>query len=113
MKNSKLRKALMLLACAVMLVCLSVGATLAYLTSATEVVKNTFVVGEGIAITLDEAAVYDPEAELEDLTQFGQAIPGADRVMANTYKIVPNWEYGSSTVDLVDKITAQGVDRLP
>ena len=53
MKNSKLRRALLLVASAVLLVCVSVGATLAYLTSETEVVTNTFTVGN-VNITLDE-----------------------------------------------------------
>ena len=56
MKNSKFRRILLLLACAVLLVSLSVGATLAYLTSTTETVTNTFTVGN-VAITLDELDV--------------------------------------------------------
>lgn len=55
MKNSKLRRILLLLACAVLLVSLSVGATLAYLTS-TDEVENTFTVGD-VKIKLDEAPV--------------------------------------------------------
>ena len=58
MKNTKLRRILLLLACAVLLVSLSVGATLAYLTS-TKTVTNTFTVGK-VEIKLDEAPV-DPE----------------------------------------------------
>ena len=54
MKNSKLRRILLTLACAVLLVSLSVGATLAYLTSTPTKVTNTFVVGE-VKIELDEA----------------------------------------------------------
>ena len=56
MKNSKLRRILLTLACAVLLVSLSVGATLAYLTSTPTKVTNTFVVGE-VKIELDEADV--------------------------------------------------------
>ena len=58
MKNTKLRRILLLLACAILLVSLSVGATLAYLTS-TDEVENTFTVGK-VEIKLDEATV-DPE----------------------------------------------------
>ncbi len=58
MKNSKLRRILLLLACAVLLVSLSVGATLAYLTSTTQTVKNTFTVGN-VNITLDEVLLDD------------------------------------------------------
>lgn len=84
MKNSKLRRALMLVACAVMLVSLSVGATLAYLTAKTNEVTNTFTVGK-VAITLDETAVkaYDStknEYEKDDTR---------DRVTKNEYKLRP------------------------
>ena len=55
MKKSMLRKVLLLACSAVLLVCLSVGATLAYLTS-NDTVVNTFTVGK-VAITLDETDV--------------------------------------------------------
>ena len=82
MKNSKLRRILLLLACAVLLVSLSVGATLAYLTSTTQTVKNTFTVGN-VEITLDEAEV----------NEYGEVVTGADRVTANTYKLLPGRTY--------------------
>jgi len=81
MKNSKLRRILLTLACAVLLVSLSVGATLAYLTSTTQVVENTFSVGN-VKITLDEAPVDED----------GKATDG-DRVMANNYHLLPAHEY--------------------
>lgn len=81
MKNSKLRRILLTLACAVLLVSLSVGATLAYLTSKTNVVTNTFSVGN-VNITLDEAPV---DAD-------GKKVTG-DRVMANSYKLLPGHDY--------------------
>lgn len=80
MKNSKLRRVLLLLACAVMLVSLSVGATLAYLTS-TESVKNTFTVGD-VQITLDEADVKT-DGTLET----------NERVKANEYHLMPGHSY--------------------
>ena len=49
-------KALLLVMCAVLLVVTTVMATLAFLTSTTKVVKNTFTVGN-VVITLDEAPV--------------------------------------------------------
>lgn len=52
----KAKKILTLVACAVLLVCISVGATLAYLQAQTEAVTNTFTVGD-IDIYLDEAEV--------------------------------------------------------
>lgn len=77
----KTRKILAMAACAILLVCISVGATVAYLTSTDQVV-NTFTVGK-VAITLDEA----------DVTEYGVAVPDAARVKANTYKLIPGHEY--------------------
>lgn len=77
----KTRKILAMAACAVLLVCISVGATVAYLT-ATESVTNTFTVGK-VAITLDEAKV----------TEYGVEIPKAGRVQANSYKLLPGHTY--------------------
>lgn len=77
----KTRKILLMAACAVLLVCISVGATVAYLTS-TDSVTNTFTVGK-VAITLDEAQV----------TEYGVAVEGDARVKANTYKLIPGHEY--------------------
>lgn len=77
----KTRKILLMAACAVLLVCISVGATVAYLTS-TDSVTNTFTVGN-IAITLDETKV--------DVN--GKAVTPAERVKANAYKLMPGHEY--------------------
>ena len=82
MKNSKLRRVLLLLACAVMLVSLSVGATLAYLTGKDEVV-NTFTVGE-VYIELDEADVDNTTTTPNE----GANHIGRDK--ANTYHILPH-----------------------
>ena len=81
MKNSKLRRALLLVASAVLLVCVSVGATLAFLTDDTAVVTNTFSVGN-VKITLDEAPV--------DL--YGVVVEG-ERRTENDYKLIPGHEY--------------------
>lgn len=75
------RKALLLTFCAVLLVVASVLGTIAYLTSQDEV-KNTFTVGQ-VAIKLDEAKV--------DLN--GAPVQGADRVKANSYKLLPGHTY--------------------
>ena len=102
MKNSKLRRVLLLLACAVMLVSLSVGATLAYLQSQTEVVNNAFSVGR-VYITLDEAKVneygvpqmavdYDAEAG-EWLYSDTDDITTAAREHHNEYKLYPGKQY--------------------
>lgn len=60
---------------------LSVGATLAYLTDE-ESNTNTFTVGK-VDITLDEA----------DVNEYGEKIPGAERVKENDYKLIPGHSY--------------------
>lgn len=104
MKNSKLRRALMLVACAVMLVSLSVGATLAYLTAQTGMVTNTFTVGTvsfDASAGLDEAKVdvygVPQKKDTTDPDNLKDA-PVADakdayRVTANTYKLIPGHKY--------------------
>lgn len=75
------RKALMLILCAALLVSATVMGTLAYLTSTTEVVKNTFTVGK-VAITLDET----------DVDLYGVK-DGETRVTKNDYKLIPGHTY--------------------
>ena len=75
------RKALLLSLCAVLLVVASVMGTMAYLTS-TDTVTNTFTVGN-VQIKLDEAAV-NPD---------GTLVPNAERVKANSYKLLPGRTY--------------------
>ena len=80
MKTTK--KALLLTLCAVLLVVSTVFVTMAYLTSTTDVVKNTFTFGK-VAISLDEAKV--------DL--YGVPEEGAARVTKNDYKLIPGHTY--------------------
>ena len=92
MKNSKLRRALLLVASAVLLVCVSVGATLAYLTDDTEAVVNTFTVGsvsfdDGTPTT--ESALGLDEAEVDP---YGEN-PTTSRTKENEYKINPGHNY--------------------
>ena len=75
------RKALLLSLCAVLLVVASVMGTMAYLTSS-DTVTNTFTVGN-VQITLDEAKV-NPD---------GTLVPNAERVKANSYKLLPGRTY--------------------
>ena len=75
------RRALLLTFCAVLLVVASVMGTIAYLTSKDEV-TNTFTVGK-VAITLDEAKV----------TEDGKPVTPAERVKANSYKLLPGLTY--------------------
>lgn len=81
--NKKLRRILLTVCSAALLVCVTVGATVAYLTS-TDTVTNTFTVGQ-VKISLDEALVGTD----------GKAITGAGakRVQANSYKLMPGGEY--------------------
>lgn len=79
--KKKILKVLALVACAVLLVVGSIAGTLAYMTSLTGTVTNTFTVGN-VAITLDEAKV----------TAYGVK-DGDTRVMTNAYKLIPSHNY--------------------
>ena len=91
-KNTrKLKKAALLLCSAVLLVCISIGATVAYLTS-TDTVTNTFTVGN-VQIKLDEA-----KANAD-----GTLVKDADRVQANDYKLLPGHTYNQDPLVTVLK----------
>ena len=110
MKNSKLRRILMLLACAVLLVSLSVGATLAYLTSTTGVVENTFTVGK---VVLDDPSTPNLNEGLDEAktNEYGEPLDANEaviekdpdnptywededvRVQENNYKLIPGHTY--------------------
>ena len=83
-------KALLLTLCAVLLVAASVMGTMAYLTS-TDKVENTFTVGK-VAIKLDEAKV-DTD---------GTPVTPAERVKANSYKLLPGHTYTKDPTIHVD-----------
>ena len=85
--KSRLTKVLCLVMCALLLITGSVFLTLAFLSDTTETVINTFTVGN-VSIDLDEAKV--------DL--YGEPVPGADRVKANDYKLIPGQEYTKDPV---------------
>lgn len=78
----KTRKILAMVCALALTAALAVGGTFAYLTATTDVVENTFTVGK-VAITLDEAKV----------DAYGVAVAGADRVIANQYKLIPGHNY--------------------
>ena len=84
-------KALLLSLCAVLLVAASVLGTMAFLTSKDEVV-NTFTVGS-VKITLDEA-MANPD---------GSLVGDADRVKANSYKLLPGHTYNKDPMVTVLK----------
>ena len=81
----------MALACAVILVMATVCATVAYLQS-TSAVTNTFTAGQ-VTITIDEAKV----------DEYGVAEAGAERVVANTYKLIPGHSYTKDPTIHVDE----------
>ena len=80
--QKKLRKLLTLVSCAVLLVCVTIGATVAYLTS-TATVTNTFTVGN-VAITLDEADVNPDGTYTTNVN---------NRVDENDYHLLPGHSY--------------------
>lgn len=79
-------KALLVVACALLLVAASVFGTMAYLTS-TDTVTNTFTVGK-VNIKLDEAKVNAD----------GTPVANAERVKANEYKLLPGHTYTKDPV---------------
>ncbi len=89
--NKKLRRILLTVCSAALLVCVTVGATVAYLTS-TDTVTNTFTVGN-VQIKLDEAKANTD----------GTLVEGADRVKANSYKLLPGHTYNKDPMVTVLK----------
>lgn len=77
----KARKILVSLAALALVAAISIGGTIAYLTS-TDKVVNTFTVGN-VAIKLDEAKANTD----------GSLVPNAARVKANSYKLLPGHTY--------------------
>ena len=81
-ERKNMKKKLLIMSVAMVLVCaFAVGMTIAYLTSTDEVV-NTFTVGN-VRIKLDEAKVNLDGTPVQD----------ADRVKANSYKLIPGHTY--------------------
>lgn len=82
MEKKRTKKALIALMCACLLVAGSVSATMAWLSSTTDTVTNTFTAGK-VAITLDES----------DVNEYG-VVDGTDRVKTNAdYILIPGHEY--------------------
>lgn len=89
-KRKKISQAILMICGALLLVCTTIGATLAYLTS-TDSVKNTFTVGN-IGIILDEAKVNLVGEPLKN-DSIVENVVDADRVKTNSYKLLPGLEY--------------------
>ena len=94
------RKVLIIALCAVLLVSISVMGTMAYLTSK-DSVTNTFTVGK-VAIKLDEA-----KANAD-----GTLVQGADRVDANSYKLLPGQTYSKDPMVTVLKDSEKSYIRM-
>ena len=86
-----MKKKLMTVLALVLVIAMSVAGTYAYLTSADEVV-NTFTVGD-VQIKLDEAAANAD----------GTLVPNAERVRANSYKLLPGHTYNKDPMVTVLK----------
>ena len=86
----KVKKVLLLALCAALLVGASVTGTMAYLSSKTDTVTNTFSVGN-VTITLDEAPV----------NELGEEVSG-NRRTANDYKLLPGHNYTKDPTVHVD-----------
>ena len=82
----KAKNALLLALCAVLLVGATIAGTVAYLTSTTEVVKNTFTVGK-VQILLDEKDVDGKKTSTDKAS-------ADDRDLANEYHLLPGGTYG-------------------
>ena len=97
--NKKLRRILLTVCSAALLVCVTVGATVAYLTS-TDTVTNTFTVGK-VAITLDEAKVNNAGEPIDDDGNVVD-VSAAKSVTANSYKLMPGHTYTKDPIVHVD-----------
>ena len=86
-----MKKTLTVLLALVLVIAMSVAGTMAYLTSE-DSVTNTFTVGN-VQIKLDEAKA-NPD---------GSLVANADRVKANSYKLIPGHEYNKDPMVTVLK----------
>ena len=99
-------KALLLVMSALLLIVSTVFATMAYLTSKTGVITNTFSVGN-VSITMDETLVneYGKYCKLSgtDLVEVATKAE-AGRAQANSYKLIPGHTYTKDpTIHVADK----------
>lgn len=88
----------------VLVACVSIGGTLAYLTATSDEVENTFVGSKGITMTLDEAKV-DPATGEEIVGE------GAGRVKTNSYTdIIPGKAVDKDPTVHLTEIPTGGAD---
>ena len=100
----KTKKIVALVLATVLLVSTTVAVTVAYMTSLTDVVTNTFTTGS-VEIKLDEAQVdpygvpstkteiKDNDGKVTDVEWTEVPLADAPRVMANQYKLLPGHQY--------------------
>lgn len=98
----KAKKILALVLCVLLLIGATIAGTVAYMTSKDHTVTNTFSVGN-VTITMDEADVNEygqllyktGETDSEGKAVLSTTVTGniADRVMANSYKLIPAASY--------------------
>lgn len=87
--NKKLMKTI---GCLALVGAIGVGATLAYLSDSTSTLKNTFVIGNGIDITLTEQDVNDPTKRVEEgnTQEYPELVPGVEYVKDPTTTVKAN-----------------------
>ena len=95
-----MKKKLMTVLALVLVIAMSVAGTYAYLTS-TDTVKNTFTVGN-VQIKLNEAKA-NPD---------GTLVPNADRVQANSYKLLPGHTYNKAPMVTVLKASESSYVKM-
>lgn len=96
----KARKILAMVMALALTAALAVGGTLAYLTSS-KTVTNTFTVGK-VDIKLDEAAANSD----------GSLVENADRVQANSYKLMPGHTYNKDPMVTVLKDSEESYVKM-
>lgn len=95
----KAKKTILIVAAMLLVAALSVGGTLAYLTSKTEVVKNTFTIGD-VEITLAETSTVDEEKGI----LAGEEVKDEnDEFVGFKYHILPGLKYDKEPVVTVVK----------
>ena len=115
MKKNNILKTLALVGCAIRLVAVSIAGTMAYMTSKTGTITNTFTVGQ-VNITMDEAvadaygAVADP-ANRANITDFNyKLIPGRKYVKDPTIRVTTGSEQCYLFVEVNNGISAIEVE---
>lgn len=96
----KARKILVSLAALALVAAISIGGTIAYLTS-TDKVENTFTVGN-VKITMDEARVNADGKPVDQNGTVVMDLTKAERVAKNSYKLMPGHSYTKDPTIHVD-----------